>query len=272
MLDGHVHTVYCGHACGTMEDYVLAAVGRGLSGIVFLEHLEVGIDYPHRTWLTPEDFVRFRNEARALRERFSGRIEVMAGIEAGWNPERGEEIAALAAGGGWDRVGLSFHFLEIGGNHYNLVSRQDFNLEAFARLGAERVLDRYFDGLEAALETVRADTLCHLDAPLRYLPGVDIEKSHGNRLLRILEKIRSLGVALEVNCSGFPLRREPFPSFSLLRTARDMGIPFTLGSDAHRPEDVGRGFDRLPEWIHANIRPGPRRKGKGRKTMPSIAP
>ncbi len=255
MIDGHVHTIYCGHASGRMEDYVRAAVERGLDGIVFLEHLEVGIDYPHRTWLEPEDFVRFRDEAGELAERFSGRIRVMAGIEAGWNPERGDEIAALAGDGGWDRVGLSYHFLRIHGRHYNLVSRQPFNIETFSRLGPSEVLDRYFDGLDAAVATVPADTLCHLDAALRYLEGVEMENSHAGRLRRVLAAVRERGMALEVNCSGFPLRGEPFPSFSLLGQAREMGIPFTLGSDAHRPGDVARGFFSLPEWVLANLAP-----------------
>ena len=40
--DGHVHTSLCNHASGTMEEYVKAAIGKGLEAIVFLEHLETG--------------------------------------------------------------------------------------------------------------------------------------------------------------------------------------------------------------------------------------
>ena len=31
--DGHVHTALCQHAVGAMEDYVRAAIDRGLSGM-----------------------------------------------------------------------------------------------------------------------------------------------------------------------------------------------------------------------------------------------
>ena len=39
-----------------MEQYVQSAIGKGLRHMVFLEHLEEGINYPERTWLTEEDF------------------------------------------------------------------------------------------------------------------------------------------------------------------------------------------------------------------------
>jgi HisJ family histidinol phosphate phosphatase len=50
--DGHVHTNLCHHALGAMEDYVQAAIDRGLRKIIFLEHLEAGIEYFESTLLT----------------------------------------------------------------------------------------------------------------------------------------------------------------------------------------------------------------------------
>jgi len=50
--DRHIHTKLCCHASGEMEEYVLAAIGRDLDGIVFLEHMEEGICCAERTWLT----------------------------------------------------------------------------------------------------------------------------------------------------------------------------------------------------------------------------
>ncbi len=42
-FDGHVHTRLCNHAVGEMAEYVEQAVQRGLTTIVFLEHLETAI-------------------------------------------------------------------------------------------------------------------------------------------------------------------------------------------------------------------------------------
>lgn len=55
-------------------------------------------------------------------------------------------------------------------------------------------------------------------------------------------------MAMEINTSG--LRRpckELYPQRRILEIAFDLGVPITLGSDAHRPEEVGAGFDAAVE-------------------------
>ena len=61
--------------------------------------------------------------------------------------------------------------------------------------------------------------------------------------------INEAGMALEINTSGYDLRNQPFPSTDIILRARDMQIPLRAGSDAHRPEDVGRHFDKLPALL-----------------------
>jgi len=63
-IDGHVHTKLCHHARGEMEEYVLAAIGKGLRKLIFLEHLEVGVNYFESTWLTEEDFNYYHDEGK----------------------------------------------------------------------------------------------------------------------------------------------------------------------------------------------------------------
>ena len=48
---------------------------------------------------------------------------------------------------------------------------------------------------------------------------------------------------MEINTAGLhkPVR-EAYPSPEILRRLREAGVPITFGSDAHRPEEVGRDF------------------------------
>ena len=49
LIDCHIHTERCGHATGTVDDYVRAAVVAVLSGIVITEHLALPEELdPHR--------------------------------------------------------------------------------------------------------------------------------------------------------------------------------------------------------------------------------
>mgnify|MGYP001764866673 FL=1 len=69
----------------------------------------------------------------------------------------------------------------------------------------------------------------------------------------LLSLVKDRRMCLEINTSGLPIRGEPFPSSPILRKAINLGIPLVAGSDAHRPEDVGRQFDRLEDYVRQAV-------------------
>jgi len=247
--DGHVHTKYCHHATGEMVDYVEAAIAAGLSRLIFLEHLEAGINYHEATWLSEADFAQYHAEGEALREQYRGRIEIGLGVEVGYNPKQVPAILAMIARHPWERVGVSFHYYEIGGQHYNVVSRRQANLEPLSRRGVERVIADYFASLLEAVVILPGTVLCHLDAVLRHHPEVRFTAGHQRQISEILQAMARKGVALEVNTSGFPHRGEQYPTRPILDEAVALGIRLEAGSDSHRPSEVGRHFRRLPDFI-----------------------
>ncbi|MBU0485148.1 MAG: histidinol-phosphatase [Proteobacteria bacterium] len=249
-IDGHVHTTFCHHAIGTMEEYVVYAMARGLSKVIFLEHLEVGINYPESTWLTGDDFEKYFQEGRRLQQKYRGDIEVGLGVEVGYNPERREEIRDFLTGYKWDRVGISYHYMEIEGRHYNVVSRKPYSLDALAGQGVDKVVSRYLRTLREAVEFLPGNVLCHLDAVMRYHPAIAFDQQHLVLVGELFEAMVAREMALEINTSGYLIRGGPFPALNFIRQAQAMGLPLVAGSDAHRPEDVGRFFDRLLEINH----------------------
>lgn len=237
--DGHIHTSLCHHASGRMEDYVVAAIDRGMEKIFFLEHLEVGISYFECTWLSQKDFDSYFIEGLRLRQKYGDHLSIGLGVEVGYNPERSQEIIERLAERVWDRVALSYHFMKVGDQHYNLVSRKSHNIEALGCLGVAKVVSTYFDTVLEAVETVPAEVVCHLDAVMRYHPEVRLDKSHYRQIDLILAAMAERGMALEVNASGCRMRGEPFPVRDIVAEAMRRNIPLVAGSDAHRPEDVG---------------------------------
>lgn len=247
-IDGHIHTKYCHHASGEMEEYVQHALDRNLEGIVFLEHLERGIDYFESTWLTKEDFEVYWAEGRKLQAKYGDRLAIGLGIEVGYNPDRVDEMRAFLAEYPWDRVGLSCHFLATdGGPHLNLVSRQKRNWAALGAMGIDRVVAQYLAFLREGVEKVPATVVCHFDAVLRHHPDMAFSDANIRLALELLDCIAQRGMALEVNTSGFVHRGEPYPSRFFLKEAAQRNIPLLAASDAHRPQDVGRFFDRLKD-------------------------
>ena len=120
-IDGHVHTKLCHHASGEMEEYILAAVNIGLHKLIFLEHLEVGINYFESTWLTENDFHYYHEEGKRLQDKYRDTIEIGLGIEVGYNPNFLDEITRRIDLHTWDRIGISYHFLGTESRHLNMV-------------------------------------------------------------------------------------------------------------------------------------------------------
>ena len=91
----------------------------------------------------------------------------------------------------------------------------------------------------------RFDSLAHLTYPFRYLPPQWREEGYGRWrecIDAVLSALAEKGLALEINVSG--LRQEigrTLPDLPIIRRFRELGGEWvTVGSDAHRPEDVGR--------------------------------
>lgn len=249
-FDGHVHTALCNHASGTMEEYVLEAIRKGLHTLCFLEHLEAGITYPQRSWLSEDDFAVYFQEGQILQRKYNDRIRILLGVEAGYNPEAQHLFQESLRVFPWDRIGLSCHFFRIGTEHFNLLSSKQHSRQALAAYGRERVLTGYFNALVEALQVmVRCDVLCHMDAALRHERNTELTAAHLVQVERILDILKEKGTALEINTSGFQLRGTPFPRATIIQRALARGIPLVAGSDAHSPRQVGRSFRHLDAFL-----------------------
>lgn len=247
--DSHIHTRLCNHAAGEMEDYVLAALDKGLRSIVFLEHLEEQTVYFERTWLTDADFSYYFEEGKRLQDRYRGRLSIKLGVEIGFNPRAIDGLRKKIARYPWEHIGLSYHYYFTGTQHLNMVSRRRENIDKLSALGPDRILTDYFSGLIQGIGSLDCHTLCHLDAVLRHCRGIRFNASHQRQIDRILELLIEKNMSLEINTSGFALRGEPYPGKSILKKAVERNIPLLPGSDAHHPDQVARYFDRLPALL-----------------------
>jgi histidinol-phosphatase (PHP family) len=230
-----------------MEEYVQAAISKGLRSMTFLEHLECGLRYDHQIWLTPELFAEYFEEGERLKKKYVGQIKVRLGVEIGWNAAAVDELRAVLARFPFEHRGLSCHFYFDGCRHLNLLSSRQEHIEALSAIGPEPVLDVYFSSLIEACGRILCDKLCHLDAALRHLPPFHLTARHRELITQLLQMLQEKSIALEVNTSGCAVRPQPYPSAEIINQAVKMGIPLILGSDAHHPQQVGRYFDRLNE-------------------------
>ncbi len=233
-----------------MEEYVTRAIAIGLQELVFLEHMEAGVHYFESTWLTEEDFDIYFSTGKALQEKYNKQIRISLGVEVGYSPSHKHELLERLSLRKWDRIGVSYHFMEHpvkGEYHLNLLSRKKVNREAIAKVGCEYIFSNYLNTLAEAVNTLPGTVLCHLDAALRHQPGCVLDEHYIEQIRELLRAVKLKGMAMEINTAGFGKRGTPYPALFIIEEAVKMNIPLLPGSDAHRPQDVGRDFNKLDD-------------------------
>ena len=243
MIDYHLHGNFCGHASGELEEYVTAALEKSFREIGFSAHLPKVIDPDPYHAMLEEDLPRYVDLVHSLQERYRGRIVIRLGIEADYFLGHEEKTERLLAAYPFDYVLGSVHFLD----DWHFTSR--VGLPRYETEDPASVFPRYFDLLGRMIGTGLFDIVAHADAIMResFRPTGSLDQEYRN----ITSLLRTRGMAIEVSTAG--LRRGAgsiYPNEELLRACIEAGIPVTLGSDAHSPQDVGKDYDVAFDILH----------------------
>lgn len=243
IADLHTHTRLCNHATGEPEEYLHAAVGKGLSFYGISDHLPSprGYDAPFR--MTPEQFPLYRETVRRMREEGArSGIEVLYAAEYDYVPGRMDEVMQFIKNEKFDYLIGSVHYTEDLG--FDDPDRMD-EIKSF---GADRLWKIYLTYLQDFVSGWKFQILAHCDLPkifgFRHADPAFVSRS----MRSIFELCREKDVMLEINTAG--LRKpvaELYPSQELLMTAHECGLRLTFGSDAHKPSDIARDFDKAVE-------------------------
>ena len=233
--DYHLHTRLCNHAEGEMEEYVERAIDLGLAEIGFSDHMPV---MPESAFCMKfDELPLYVRRVLELRKRYEGSIVIRLGCEMDIELDRLDDIRRILDTYPFDYVIGSLHYLD------SWPFDQEQYSDVFRRENVYGIYERYFEAVIRAAGTGLFDIVGHIDVIkcLGYRPEVDLVPLYD----RVAGVLRDLDLAYELNTSGFdkPVG-EQYPSTEFIAVLRRYGVPVTTGSDSHRPEHVGRYFDR----------------------------
>lgn len=234
LVDYHMHTPLCRHAEGKPEEYVRRAVDCGIDEIGFSDHMPMPEWYDPKYRMTMGEFPKYLEMVDEVRGRFD--IPVRLGLEGDFFPGTEGFVRDVLSGADFDYVIGSIHYLgDWPIDHADYVSRFDGR-------DLRDLYREYFEAVKGAARSGLFDIVGHPDVIKKF--GHRPEAPIDDILEDALTAVRDAGMALDVNTSGlrYPCR-EIYPSRRMLEIAHRLGVPVTLGSDAHRPERVGEGFD-----------------------------
>lgn len=114
-FDLHTHHFRCGHADGNIEDYIIAGIDAGLQVIGISDHSPYFYHNEDQPFpgvaMARSDFANYVKEVLRLKEKYSGDIEVLLGMESDFYPEHAEVYRNAFKGIPFDYIIGSVHKL-----------------------------------------------------------------------------------------------------------------------------------------------------------------
>jgi len=247
LIDNHNHTPLCNHAEGEPIEYVARAIALGIAEIGFSEHSPWMIQKPtEKLAPTDEEFASFVAAVQTLQRQFnespSPPICVRLAIEMDYVADRLDRAREYLGKYPWDYVIGSLHHLDLWG-----FDNPAYVAE-FDRRDIDRVYEHYFAKIEELAATGLFDVVGHLDSIKKFghRPSYDLQPIYE----RLAAAIQRAGLVVELNTSGRDKEaREFYPARAMLEALVARGVPLTLGSDAHKPEQVGRYFGEARQLL-----------------------
>lgn len=248
--DGHVHTIYSGHSGPEM--FIPAVMARcaeaSLRRVVILEHAPA---LSPEVYLHPRRWFRSRNDRTVLeailaeiapRRRFHSGTRFLAGAEVDADPVKLDGSLMLEDLAGADLVLAATHLLPGGHEFW-------FDRPAIADEDKPELLGRWLDWIEKVVRHRAVDVLAHPGCELAAcgLTG-DFGPEFRRSFAPALEAMAAGPTAFELNEAAITrLTPEELAGYAeLVALARECGVRFTIGSDAHRAAQVGV-FRLVPE-------------------------
>ncbi|KAF6627827.1 histidinol-phosphatase HisJ [Paenibacillus sp. EKM208P] len=250
-IDYHTHHARCGHAIGSLEEYVQQGIRLGLDQLGLSDHMPLlhvkPADYYPEMAMPMEELPRYVEECLELKERFKGQIDIRVGLEGdyieGWEREIEDIITAYP----WDYVIGSVHFL----GEWDVTDfRQVHHWEGKNVLEVYRM---YYDAVSKAAATGLYDIMGHLDVIKRfgYHPRPEEMEELRDLERAAISAVARSGRAMELNASGLSKPcAEMFPSRRMLEEAFSLGIPLTVGSDAHDPVKLSEHLEKARALLY----------------------
>lgn len=239
IADLHTHSSFSTDSDEPLFEMAKSAMEKGLSALSLTEHMD--FDYP--TGEFQLDTAAYREELFRVREEFSGRLELLFGVELGlldYLPDKLYEFSSA-----WD-----FDFI-IGSAH-QIDGYDPYYPEYFEKFGGKNGILRFFEGMLSSIKKFdNYDVLGHIDYIVRYSP----EKSYNPLDFRevldeILKTVISSGKGIEINTKGLDSLGYVHPNINILKRYKELGGEIvTIGSDAHDRTRISANFDKAEQAL-----------------------
>ncbi len=253
ICDCHMHSHHSGDSESSMESMIERAIGLGLDTITFTEHQDFNYakspegetDYcDENTFMLNSDSYLY--ELLGMREKYRDKIRIGFGVEVGLQKNCVKENLIFCRDHEYDFIIGSLHLVD---------GKDPYYRQFFEGRDEKDVLRQYFtEYLENIKKFHNFDVLGHLDYIIRYMPS-GIREYDYTEYADIIDEIFTFlienekGIELNTNAMSNGMK-EFHPCMAALKRYRELGGEIiTVGSDAHKPENIAEHFDKVPDVL-----------------------
>ncbi len=237
MKDSHVHTNISHDGISSISEYIKIAKEKNVDEITFTEHWD---DYTGlETQLKTLDISKYREKYLQYKDDYI--LKTNFGIEIGLQPDIVKKIENIIKQ-------YPFDFI-IGSSHITCKKDMAMDKSFFEGFTRKEAYLRYF---KEVLENVKLynefDVYGHIDYVVRY-GGYAEKKIDYTEFKEILDEILVTLITkdkgIEINTSGIRYGLDnPHPNIEILKRYKELGGKIiTMGSDAHKIDDLARNFN-----------------------------
>ncbi len=244
-IDQHVHSNISHDGISSMKEHIEYAKKHNISEITFTEHYD--------------DYTGINTELKTLnvnyyRKEFLKNINenINFGIEIGLRKESYKKISNMVKNNKFDFI--------IGSSHITCGKDIAYDKSFFEGLTPHNVIIKY---LTEVLENINLfinefDVYGHIDYIIRYIIkyyGNVMRKIDYNEFRELLDEILLSLIkhnkGIEINTSGYRYGLGmPHPNIDVLKRYKELsGKIITMGSDAHKKEDLASNFDIVYDML-----------------------
>ncbi len=260
----HTHTYRCGHANGTEEDMIQAAINMNIKDFGISEHIPIPHYRMHlirslfavrsiRSFVSLimafvrngpnmrmpykqlDEHLKIVSEAK---DKYKKDITIYQGFEAEGISEFFPYYQKILDEGKADYLILGHHF------HKHCIHNDYFGKDKMTK----KDIYQYCNDVEKALETNLFSYLAHPDLFLIGYRQYDIDMKTVSR--RICQKAKELNIPLELNAGGMRRGLQDingevlylYPNIYFWKIAAEIGNDVIIGFDAHDPSDFNEAM------------------------------
>lgn len=247
-IDAHVHSKVSHDGISYMNEHMKSAKENEVKEITFTEHYD---DYSGiETKLKTLDINYYRKVY--LENKNDNIVKTNFGIEIGLRPESHELISNMVNNNNFDFI--------IGSSHITCGKDMAYDKSFFENYTPHQAVMNYLKEVltNVKMYTNEFDVYGHIDYVIRYVIkyyGDVMNKISYDEFRDILDEILlhiiNKDKGIEINTSGIRYGlNNPHPNMEILKRYKQLGGKIiTIGSDAHRVEDLASHFDIAIDMI-----------------------